>query len=432
MTTSKNKNGSHLPQEMTAKRQQKPSSRRRTRKRADHEGTIYFLESRNRWVAQVYLGKHPGTGKAIFKRQYTLTQREARAALEDLKDKYRVVTHVDADTITTSQWLNKWFDVFIRPKVRDNTAWSYRYILDIACEEVGHIKLDRLTDIDLQAVIFGRLHKNYRTAKYFRTLLKAAMKRAVKSHLLKDSPAEDLELPPQPPKKPFVKPSPDDWEQLLSFDKSPFYCWRWILLTEFVTGARMSEVLGLQWEDFTFERGASGRVIGGKLHIQHALIVGQNEGPGKPHEILLRPTKTAQSNRVLPLPPDYCQEMLRYRKHQLEIRLGTAGFAPSNFVFTTWQGAPINPGTFSSRFAFVRKKLGIKTTFHMLRHDMASRMKNTHLFDLKDIQAQLGHSSIQITMDTYTHIDDVQSRAVTDWLEMGLDQLRSLHDKDAK
>ena len=53
----------------------------------------------------------------------------------------------------------------------------------------------------------------------------------------------------------------------------------------------------------------------------------------------------------------------------------------------------------------------------MLRHDMASRMKGTHIFDLKDIQAQLGHSSIQITMDIYTHIDEEQNQKVSGWLE---------------
>ena len=70
-----------------------------------------------------------------------------------------------------------------------------------------------------------------------------------------------------------------------------------------------------------------------------------------------------------------------------------------------------------------RKKLGIATTFHMLRHDMASRMKGTGKFDLKDIQTQLGHSSIQITMDTYTHIDETQKEQISCWLESGIDEI---------
>lgn len=44
-------------------------------------------------------------------------------------------------------------------------------------------------------------------------------------------------------------------------------------------------------------------------------------------------------------------------------------------------------------------------------------MKASHQFDFKDIQAQLRRSTIQVTMDIYTHIDDQQKAAVSSWLE---------------
>ena len=47
------------------------------------------------------------------------------------------------------------------------------------------------------------------------------------------------------------------------------------------------------------------------------------------------------------------------------------------------------------------------------------------MFDLKDIQTQLGHSSIQITMDIYTHIDEEQNQKVSGWLESGVNDLLS-------
>ncbi|MGO5130497.1 tyrosine-type recombinase/integrase [Mitsuokella jalaludinii] len=435
---------------MTNKKKTAPAAAQRTKgasRRADGEGSVYYMKSRGRWAAQFLVGISPTTGRPIRKYRYADTRREAVEALEEMRDKYRVVTHVDADTITTGEWLIKWFETFSKPRIRENTARSYRIILEIAIEEVGRIKLDKLTDIDLQAIIFGRLRHQYRTAQFFRTLMKAALRRAVKSRLIKESPAEDLDLPPKPPKKPFVKPSKEDWQKLLSYDKSPYYGWRWILFTEYVTGARMSEVLGLQWEDFTFRRDKAGRITGGTVHIQHALITGdvdeeigiipQKKGtrhikedgslvPRNERGVFLRPTKTMRSNRVLPLPVDYCREMLAYRKVQLEHRMLVENFRVSSFVFTQWDGSPINPSSFSSRFAFVRKKLGIKTTFHMLRHDMASRMKSTHIFDLKDIQTQLGHSSIQITMDTYTHMDEDANEVVSKWLESGIDDLLAI------
>ena len=59
----------------------------------------------------------------------------------------------------------------------------------------------------------------------------------------------------------------------------------------------------------------------------------------------------------------------------------------------------------------------------MLRHDMASRMKASRLFDLKDVQTQLGHSTIQITMDLYTHIGDEEKENVKTWLQNGMQGL---------
>ena len=102
------------------------------------------------------------------------------------------------------------------------------------------------------------------------------LQRAVRSHLLKESPAEDLELPPKPDKRPFVKPSEDDWLRLLNYPTC-YYCWKWIILTEYVTGCRLSELLALKWEDLTYTYEENGTLAGGVLHIGHALIRGENE-----------------------------------------------------------------------------------------------------------------------------------------------------------
>ena len=65
----------------------------------------------------------------------------------------------------------------------------------------------------------------------------------------------------------------------------------------------------------------------------------------------------------------------------------------------------------------VCRNLGIQTTFHMLRHDMATSMKASHQFDFKDIQKQLGHSNIQITLDTYTHMEEKDLQKVGEWMD---------------
>ena len=68
----------------------------------------------------------------------------------------------------------------------------------------------------------------------------------------------------------------------------------------------------------------------------------------------------------------------------------------------------------------------------MLRHDMASRMKASGQFDFKDIQEQLGHSTIQITMDIYTHIDEEAKAAVSHWLDGDAKNIVSLGQEKTK
>ncbi len=403
---------------------QKNAPAKRRGKRADHEGSIYYWKARNRWVSSIRLGYSPQTGRQIRKKKYSRTQQEALAALEELKVKYAAVANLEADTLTVQEWMEKWLLVYVAPRIRDNTLTGYRAVLKHIYAAVGNIKLARLTEFDLQQFIWRDLGKKYRTAQLARTLLKAAMKRAIKCRILNHSPAADLELPQKPPKRQFHKPSPKDWQTLVDYQSSLYYCWRWIILTEFVTGTRMSELLALQWADFSVQRDEQGKIADGTVHIQHALYLAAKKDPVTGiRPLRLGSTKTQQGDRCLALPADFCAEIVRYRKMQLEQRLKTPNWQDTDFVFTRLDGSPISPASFSRYYRYTRKRLGIATTFHMLRHDMASRMKSANIFDLKDIQTQLGHSSIKITMDIYTHMDLTAKTKVGNWLEGGVNQL---------
>ena len=124
--------------------------------------------------------------------------------------------------------------------------------------------------------------------------------------------------------------------------------------------------------------------------------------------------------------------ILVHEAMQAAKRLQAERWEHPDLVFTGENGKYINPAKFSSDFCNIRRKLGIKTTFHMLRHDMASRMKASGQFDFKDIQEQLGHSTIQITMDIYTHIDEEAKAAVSHWLDGDAENIVSLGQEKNK
>lgn len=399
-------------------------TRKRSSKRADHEGSIYYMKSRKLWAACLRLG-YDRNGKALRKYKYAPTQQEALEALRWLQERYTDAANLEADKMTTGEWIEKWLSVYVVPRVRANTLNLYSCLLHkYAIPELGRIPLSKLTEFDIQGVIYGSLGKKYRAAAIFRILMKAMMRKAVKCRLLRYSPAAELELPRKPPKRKFCKPTPEDWKKLLEYKSSMFYFWRWLILTEYVTGARLSELLALRWEDIQLNKDSSGHLTGGTIHIQHALYTGMKTEKDQTIPLYLGGTKTAQGNRILSLPLYFCEELQHYRKVQLEHRMLVPDWQDKGFVFTRFNGAPVKPNTLSNYFLRVRRKLGIGSTFHMLRHDMASRMKNSSYFDLKDIQTQLGHSSIKITMDIYTHIDDeAQQTKVSKWLENDIQEL---------
>lgn len=391
--------------------------------RAHNEGTVFYRENRKRWVAQVTVGTDPKTGKVIRPIKYFKTQKEALTYVKQMLEKYSHNLHIDADKMTVSDWLNKWFDTYKVPKLRENTQVSYRAILDICIHAIGNMKLEKVQTSDLQYIIYKVIGADkYRTCQYFRTVIKQAFKRARQEHLIVDNPAEFLELPQKPVKKPFVMPTIEEWKTLLNYPAG-FYGWQMAIFTEFVTGLRRSELLALTWDSFEIKKDKNGNIVGGTVTIDKALGIGNVDPATQRRRVYIGPTKSAKSVRKLPLSAEYCRELLLYKKKQAEIRLASTTWEHPEMLFTTMDGRYYNPDVFSSLYSKVCREKNLKFRFHDLRHDMATSMKASHKFDFKDIQAQLGHSNIQITLDTYTHIKDDDLSRVGDWVDTRFKQL---------
>lgn len=274
------------------------------------------------------------------------------------------------------------------------------------------MRMCELTRDHIQRVITSRFGRHHRTAKLFRTVIGMALAAAQRDGLIKDNPAQGAALPPKEPKREFVRPTPAQWAALMNAH-TPLPCWRMIILTELMTGLRRSEILGLTWDDIRHTQD------GGEIRIRSALIVGKTVNGRRP--LIMAGTKSEAGQRTLPLPKSYMDELENYREKQLRSMTGAGRWTAGPAVFTTKDGRAINPDTFSALYYRIRKKLGIGSTFHQLRHDMATSMKESGLFDFKDMQSQLGHSSIKVTMDIYTHPGAAARRKLGHWIaERGL------------
>lgn len=375
---------------------------RKSRKRGRGQGSIY--RTGTGWTAEISLGYDGRTGRRIRRKASAATRREAEEKLALLREASGIADR----SMTLGHWLQSWYEAGRRGRIRENTARGYEYCIRTADAELGNVRLCSLRRDELQRAVVRRFGGHRRAAELFRTVIGMALAAAVREGLIKDNPAYGLELPPRKRKKPFPRPTAGQWAALMNA-RTPLPCWRLIIMTEMLTGLRRSEILGLTWDSVRHTP------EGGEITVRNALIAGRAVDGRRP--LIMAGTKSEAGQRTLPLPRKFMEELEEYRDQQIRSVAGSSRWTAGPLVFTGADGKAINPDTFSSLYHRTRKRLGIDTTFHQLRHDMATSMKESGLFDYKDMQSQLGHSSIRVTMDIYTHTGAEARRRVGRWIE---------------
>ena len=157
-----------------------------------------------------------------------------------------------------------------------------------------------------------------------------------------------------------------------------------------MTGARRGEVLGLRWVDLD--------VDAGRMSITQALVA-----PRYRSEIST--PKTQRSMRAIALDAETAA-ILRDHREQVSARATAAGLGWDDewLVFTDATGEPLKPALFSLAFQSVIRTAGVpRIRLHDLRHTHASHALQAGIHP-KVVSERLGHSSIAITLDTYSHV----------------------------
>ncbi len=196
----------------------------------------------------------------------------------------------------------------------------------------------------------------------------------------------------------------DDTKYLLA-------CAQMAVLLALNTGMRIGEVFGLKWEDIDFEKES--------LNVQRSLVA-SSKG------MIFEDPKTKGSRRKIAIPGKIIKTLEIYRKQQawFATLLGDKFVNQDGLVFANSFGNPIDTTNFSTRY-FKRMVgqagLGNEFTFHDLRHTHATLLLKSGV-NIKVISERLGHSTVNMTLDTYSHLmPDMQETAVKalEMLNMG-------------
>ena len=149
---------------------------------------------------------------------------------------------------------------------------------------------------------------------------------------------------------------------------------------DLATGLRRGELLGLKWADIDLE----------KRELQVKRQVARIEG-----KIVEAPLKTKNAYRTLPVAENALQVLKQQRK-----KVGS-----SPWVFPSPNGGPISPDSVLHKLHGVLKRAGLpRVRFHDLRHSSAGILISNRV-PLVEVQQWLGHSTIRITADLYTHLE---------------------------
>ena len=362
----------------------------------------------NTWTVRIFLGRDTNGKRRYFNKTIHGTKREAQKYLTAALREKDLGIFVEPASMSLNEYLDKWLETAAKPRISESTFHNYESLLKRhICPSLGQRKLSDVKPLDVQRV-YSKMQTDElsaRTVRYAHTVLKSAFKQAVRWDLLSRNPCDSVELPKM--KRNEMKAfSPEQAKSFLEAAKDDKH--GIIFSFALATGMRPEEYLGLQWKDINLQNGTA--------TIQRVLIWHKKGGGWYFAE-----PKTGKSRRTMPLPGSLVRQLIEHRRQQLEQRLKLgAKYENNELVFALEKGTPVyDRNLYKRNFQSVIKKAGLDGVgfvLYSLRHSCATLLLSAGE-NPKVVSERLGHASIVLTLDTYSHVLPNMQEAASDKLE---------------
>ena len=311
------------------------------------------------------------------------------------------------DEITLDRWFDRWMEIYKEKSIRPNTKREYTHIYRKSISPyIGGRHINSLVKSDIQRLVDRASDDGYGYERQnkIKVILRDMLQRAVEDNLVINNPVSGIKLRANKEIK-AKSLTLDEQSDFFCYCRNTFYDNLFNVAVN--TGLRPGELFALQISDIDLENGF--------IDVNKTLVYQKYlEDNGKTFHV--EPPKTKQSCRKVPI-NSVCR---LYLERQMDLKLVVSQKRPkqqNNYLFVTKFNTPLNSVIYSDAIKAVIRQINLTRPFdnqfeifsgHTFRHTFATRCFENGV-DAKVVQSYLGHASLKMTMDLYTHVTEEKS-----------------------
>lgn len=327
---------------------------------------------------------------------------EVKKKRDDLRYELEHGIYCKPEKMTVASWFETWMKEYKGKQIKPTTAQRYRSAYDKHISPtLGKMKIGNVTSHIIQKELNSMQDKGIiGTARIVYIILHEMFDRALKNELIPKNPMLAVSMPKAERKAADEKRVLSKEEQQTFIEYAAGSTYYDLYITMLQSGMRINEACGLEWSSVDFKKH--------EIHVKGTLnyIRGKARYIGSP--------KSKTSRRTIPLLPEVEKILKGRRKKQLEERMMLGKDYKEekgleDIVFTYPEGGAFWDEAVRVDLKAIVSKIQIDfpafepITPHTLRHTFATRAAESGM-PLQVLKTILGHSSLAMTADLYSHV----------------------------